>query len=687
MAVFRPPARRKNETDEAYAARHQLAKRAHAQREADRIAAREEKAQARAHQKELERQEKIRAAAGATIRLPALVDRRTLATVPSTLTAVAQLLAACIRADELTVDCEASGYPLGHNLFRLKTVQLGNLRQTAVLDPHDADQADLVRLALAKARVLYAYSATADVCPLVAGGFCGEDIWEIVQDVAILVRIAGMGVRMQAGLKDTAKELLPNAVAPAANDARAALFKAAGWLTDTKVTTPYERNGWAMVDPECATMVRYAASDVLDTAGIAQRVPPLPPAVVEREHWLQRVTARLTQRGVKLHEHHTTWLHEEVSDRVADYTRQLLEHVEKPTSPAQIGLWLHGLGLDLPTNSQGYSSDKNEIQAALRLLDPDHPARAAAQLVLDFRVQDTRLKTFLTPYVDMLHNGDGRVRPTIYTLGADTGRMSSARPNLQNVPRQGGLRSCFEADPGMLGISADLAGIEMRVMAAMSQDPVLLEMIRDAKRAEELLLVATTDAQRAEALELKKHADIHWRIAREVWGPEATKEDRYSVKPVVYAHFYGGGIDTISKQTGIHPHTVAMVVESIAALCAGLRAWSDDMIQQVRNGLTEFQLYNGRTLYLDQDVPYKGPNWIIQGSAREIIVDGMERWERTRWGGGVVLPIHDEIVTFVPADQAEEAVATLRECLCGEFQGVEISAEASPPWQQWPDAS
>lgn len=687
MALFRPPKRRKVETDEGYADRIEVARRVWEQRQKDAFTARRLKAEEKARQKALERLEKIQLAAGHTVKLPAIVDRKTLAVVPAKLVDVARLIVNAIKNDELTTDVESSGYPLGHNLYQLKTVQLGDWRVAAVLDPNDFEQAELIRTALRKCRVLYAFSATADVCPLVYQGLAEEDIWSVVEDVAVLVRLAGMGVRMQAGLKDTAGELLEDAVAPDADKARAALFKAAGWLTDTKVTTEIERNGWMQVDPRCSTMVRYAASDVLDTGAIARRVPAIDTKVVQRERWLQTVTARLTQHGVKLHAEHTHQLHDEVEGRVQDFTQQLLEHVEKPTSPAQIGNWLKGQGLDLPRNSNGYSSDKNEIKAALRELGPDDPARAAAKLVLDFRVEDTRLKTFLKPYVDMLENGDGRVRPTIYTLGADTGRMSAARPNLQNVPRQGGLRGCFQADLGLLGISADLAGIEMRVMAAMSQDAALLEMIEGSKRAEQLLLVATTDVERAAAEALKKQSDLHWRIAIEAFGPNATKEDRYSVKPCVYAHFYGGGIDTISKQTGIHPTTVESIVDSIASVCAGLREWSDDFIREVRNGLTEFTLYTGRTLYLDPETPYKGPNYVIQGTAREIIVDGMQRWEHTRWGGGVVLPIHDEIVTFVPEEEALEAAEELRRCLCGEFQGVEIGAEASEPWLQWPDAS
>ena len=73
--------------------------------------------------------------------------------------------------------------------------------------------------------------------------------------------------------------------------------------------------------------------------------------------------------------------------------------------------------------------------------------------------------------------GDGRVRPTVYTLGARTGRMSCVRPNCQNVPRSGGVRGCIIADSGHLLISADFAGIELRVAAALSGDTQLARII------------------------------------------------------------------------------------------------------------------------------------------------------------------------------------------------------------------
>ena len=77
------------------------------------------------------------------------------------------------------------------------------------------------------------------------------------------------------GLKKLAgKVLKQQATAPAAEEARARLFKVGGWLTDIEATTPPARSGWAQVDSRWSTMVTYAASDVLDTAALARQLPP-----------------------------------------------------------------------------------------------------------------------------------------------------------------------------------------------------------------------------------------------------------------------------------------------------------------------------------------------------------------------------------------------------------------------------
>jgi len=100
------------------------------------------------------------------------------------------------------------------------------------------------------------------------------------------------------GLKKLAAAVLgTQALTPQAEAARVQLFARGGWLTDTEATTPVSRSGWAQVDPTWPTMIRYAASDVLDTAALAQQLPPVPPAVLAREHAVQHLCARITHLG------------------------------------------------------------------------------------------------------------------------------------------------------------------------------------------------------------------------------------------------------------------------------------------------------------------------------------------------------------------------------------------------------
>jgi hypothetical protein len=90
--------------------------------------------------------------------------------------------------------------------------------------------------------------------------------------------------------------------------ARDQLFAHGGWLTDTQATTPLARSGWAQVDPGWPTMVRYAAADVLDIAALAERLPPVPPAVLARERAVQHLCARITHVGLPLDGAHITSL-------------------------------------------------------------------------------------------------------------------------------------------------------------------------------------------------------------------------------------------------------------------------------------------------------------------------------------------------------------------------------------------
>ncbi|TDB92423.1 hypothetical protein E1091_12945 [Micromonospora fluostatini] len=622
----------------------------------------------KAAQKEVERAEARRAAAGESVPLPVAVDRSGAITglAPA---AAGQVVAEAIgRAGALTVDVETSGYPVGHANAALRTVQLGDEHTAVVLDPDDPAQAQVIRTALAAAPRLHAHSATADLVPLAHAGLLDESAWDRMYDTVIPAKLADpTSTGSDPGLKQLAGTVLADsATAPEADKARAALFKAHGWLTDTKALTPVERSGWAQVDSTCATMIRYAASDVLDTAALAVRLPQPPPAVTERERAVQRITARVAHRGLRVDRDQVTHLeavHTPAMHAAAERLRAL--GVESAGSDRQLAERLTELGVTLPRTQPSTRHPNGQPSVAAGVLDglkgTPGPAGDLIAAVLDYRHHETVLTTFLEPYRVLCEAGDGRARPTVYTLGTDTGRMSCVRPNLQQLPREGGVRACITADPGHTLVSADFSGVEIRVMAALSQDPELIRQLREG-------------------------VDLHAMVAELAFGPGWTKANRYTAKRGVFGWAYGGGIESLARQLGVTADVMQAIVDALRQIAPAYVAWADEMKRMVRSGATQMPTYAGRIIHLPRDYPHKAPNYAIQGTARELLVDALLAWDQTRWGGGVVLPVHDEIVAMVPEADAAFATAELVRCMSRELYGIQIVAEPSEPSAAWRDS-
>jgi DNA polymerase I-like protein with 3'-5' exonuclease and polymerase domains len=379
------------------------------------------------------------------------------------------------------------------------------------------------------------------------------------------------------------------------------------------------------------------------------------------------MTARVAHRGVRIDEarlrelaaEHTR-LQAEASARVRAFG------VENPGSGPQVAEALQKLGEMLPVSEKGNASVAEHVLSVIKRSRSDTDAGRLATAVLDYRHSTTVLGLFLAPYTALCERADGRMRPTVYTLGTDTGRMSAVRPNAQQLPREGGIRSVVTADPGHVLISADFSGVELRGAAALSQDPTMMHMI------------AEEDAGRFDG--------FHWAVARQAFGPNATKSDRYVAKRGVFGHIYGGGVSTLAKQVGVTESEMGAIVESLKTLTPGLAAWSDGIRWAVRQGRTQFPSYSGRVIHFPRDYPHKAPNYAIQGSCRELLVDALVRWRDTRWGDCTLLPVHDELIVMVPECDAQEATTELARCMEGDLYGVKIVAEPSTPSFAWQDS-
>ncbi|MCW2496333.1 DNA polymerase [Jatrophihabitans sp.] len=607
---------------------------------------------------------KIADAAGDLVQLPAVVTRDG-AIRPLELGKVHELLTAFGALAELTVDVEHTGYPIGHADYALRTIQLGNDQVAAVLDADDPAHRQVAKACIEAAVILHAHSATADLVPLAIAEVLDIDrAWDRMHDTVIPALLADpQSTGSDAdGLKELARDMLGTAaVAPNADEARAALFKAGGWLKQTDATTPIERSGWAQVDHRSSTMIRYDASDVLDTAALARTLPAPPPAILHRERIAQRATARAAHLGVRIDGEHVDRKLPEHKAALQAAGEQLRTFgITNPGSDQEVANALLALGAPLPTTKTGRASVAKAAVEPLRH-DPG-PIGELARARLEYQHHETVIGLFLEPYSQLVHRGDGRARPTVYTLGADTGRMSCVRPNLQQLSRQGGIRACITADPGYTIVRADFASVEIRVAAALTGDPNLRAM-------------------------LEAGVDLHMQTAKQAYGPDATKEDRYNTKRGVFGKLYGSGIAGIARTLGISQAEAAAIAASLDAMTPGMARWIVDLKQSVQRGMRSFETYSGRVVHLDGRQPHKAFNYCVQGTARELLVDTLVRWQDTPWRDCVLIPVHDEVLVFVPEADAAAATAALVAAMETELYGVRIIAEAAEPAFVWADAS
>jgi DNA polymerase family A len=254
----------------------------------------------------------------------------------------------------------------------------------------------------------------------------------------------------------------------------------------------------------------------------------------------------------------------------------------------------------------------------------------------------------------------------------------------------------------MRGISVDFQGCEIKVAAALSGDKALLEAETSPK----------CYACRGNPCSCgKEHTGLHWFAAHEAFGPEAVKEHRYWCKRGIFCRLFGGGPETAADQVycavsdmervwsafdDIAPVYVAWDKWLRSCYYEGMLVWRDyaqgENFSQKLDGKRRmtYRAYSGRNIYVN--APHAAGNYAIQGTARELLVDGLLNWKETRWGSLPAIPVHDQAIVFVPAPEAEEATRALASCmetsvLSSPGFPVEIGVDADEPFTSWQDSS
>lgn len=330
--------------------------------------------------------------------------------------------------------------------------------------------------------------------------------------------------------------------------------------------------------------------------------------------------------------------------------------VINPASPPQISAALNALGVVDPVLSDAglVGTDKNK--GLPRLIEADQPdeVRRLAGLIAQFRDHGKLRSKTREISALVQQTGDGRVHPQLNALKARTGRMSIARPALQNLPKSDQrIRAAFLAEDGYVLVGADFSQVEYRVAAALSGDENMIEVIRDGR-------------------------DLHDHTATQIFGEGFTKADRQAAKTVGFAVQYGSGARRIAGQIGSSEEDAQGIISGFFGAYPKLKKFMD------RVGREPLIISkSGRRTAIDPHRTYANTNYHIQGAARDVLADSLLNLRAAGWGDSLWLVIHDEIILQVPENQADAACAALEAAMNTTFMGVPITAEAEVLGNRW----
>jgi len=406
---------------------------------------------------------------------------------------------------------------------------------------------------------------------------------------------------------------------------------------------------------------RYAAEDADVTLRLWHRFKPrlsrdAVTTVYERvDRPLVPVIAAMEQHGIKVDRAALAELSREFA---ADMARLETEIHEAAGGPFQVGSTQQlgqvlfdrmGLKGGRKGKTGAYSTDVTELE---RLAGE---GVEVARKVLDWR-QVSKLKSTYTDALQaQINPHTGRVHTSYSLTGAQTGRLSSNDPNLQNIPvrTETGrrIREAFVADDGNILLSADYSQIELRLAAHMADVPALKAAFANGE-------------------------DIHSLTAQELFG-EVNRDTRGRAKTINFSILYGISSWGLAKRMGTTPGEAQVMIDTYFERFPGINRYIAETLEHVREtGFTQ-TLFGRKTHFTNikssnqterQGAERAAINAPIQGTSADIIKRAMVRMIPTLVSHGLpevrmLLTVHDELVFELPEAQAEAAAVVIRDVM------------------------
>ena len=339
---------------------------------------------------------------------------------------------------------------------------------------------------------------------------------------------------------------------------------------------------------------------------------------------------------------------EELAMILESITARIYEIAEKEfniASPKQLGkIMFEDLGYPVIKKTKtGFSTDEGVLK---ELAERGYELPG---LLLEYRQYSKLKNTYLDALPKMVNHKTGRIHTTFSQTTTATGRLSSNNPNLQNIPirseRGKAIRAAFIPQKDWVMLAADYSQVELRMLAHLSQDRVLMEAFHN-------------------------NEDIHSVVAAAINNLElnqVTSEQRYAAKAINFGIIYGQTAHGLSRTTGISRYEAQQFIDSYFQQFPDIKSFIEATITKAHelNGIhTMFkrwrlipELKSSKKVERERG-EREAVNTLIQGSAAELIKKAMlgvsKKIQETNIAANMLLQIHDELVFEVSQDNLED---------------------------------
>lgn len=368
------------------------------------------------------------------------------------------------------------------------------------------------------------------------------------------------------------------------------------------------------------------------------------------------VLTRMEQAGVAIDKAALARMSQRLEREIYDKAKEIYDCCGAEfniNSPKQLGdVLFNRLNLPKPVK---YGKGKT-ISTAVDVLEELAASHHAPKLVLEYRQLAKLKSTYVDALPALLNPDTGRLHTTFDQTGTATGRLSSANPNLQNIPIRTELgreiRAAFTAAPECVLLAADYSQIELRLLAHYARDPLLVEAFR-------------------------RGDDIHTLTASQVFGVPplmVTPDHRRQAKVVNFGIVYGLSPFGLSQNLGIETSEAKKYIDAYFERYSGVRAFIDRTLDETRRDGRVKTLFgrvrpipdiNSKNYNLRGFAERTAVNTPLQGTAADLIKLAMIRIDalirERNYKSRMTLQVHDELVFEVPEGEISAMRSLVRE--------------------------